>query len=48
MLFRSQTGFMSDPEQVKMPEVDVMGNPTGMKKGGSVAKEKAFLKFHKK
>lgn len=43
-----QNGFLAEPEQVKMPEVDVMGNVTGMKKGGSVAKQKAFLKFHKK
>ena len=43
-----QSGFMPDPEKATMPQVDAMGNPTGMKKGGSVAKQKAFLKFHKK
>ena len=51
-----QTGFMPDPEKATMPQVDAAGNPIGFgttetrpyKKGGSVAKEKAFLKFHKK
>ena len=51
-----QNGFLPDEEKATMPQVDAAGNPIGFgttetrpyKKGGSVAKEKAFLKFHKK
>jgi len=42
------TGLLPDPIKATMPQVDAMGNPTGMKSGGSVAEQKAFLKFKKK
>lgn len=42
------SGLMPDPVKPTTPNMDAMGNLLNFKDGGSVSKQKAFLKFKKK